>query len=85
MESNTSLFSFLELNKFFVSQAKKKTHLHICNKCGMIACFNNKEKIHICKTCENRSDFKYIEIPYSCKLAFQELLTMNIAPRIICE
>ena len=23
---------FKQLNKFFVSQAKKKTHLHICNK-----------------------------------------------------
>ena len=59
--------------------------VHICNKCGMIACFNNKEHIHICNTCENRTDFKYVEIPYSCKLLFQELLTMNIAPRIICE
>jgi DNA-directed RNA polymerase II subunit RPB2 len=59
--------------------------VHICNKCGMIACFNNKEHIHICNTCENRTDFKYVEIPYSCKLLFQELLTMNIAPRIMCE
>ena len=59
--------------------------LHVCNTCGMIACYNNKENIHICNTCENRTDFKYIEIPYACKLAFQELLTMNIAPRIICE
>ena len=59
--------------------------VHICNKCGMIACYNNKEHIHICNTCENRTDFKYVEIPYSCKLLFQELLTMNIAPRIMCE
>ena len=59
--------------------------VHVCNKCGMIACFNNKEHIHICNTCENRTDFKYVEIPYSCKLLFQELLTMNIAPRIMCE
>lgn len=57
----------------------------ICNKCGLIARFNNKQKIHYCNTCENRTDFKYVEIPYSCKLMFQELLTMNIAPRIMCE
>jgi DNA-directed RNA polymerase beta subunit len=56
-----------------------------CAKCGSIAAFNNKEHIHYCNMCSNRSDFKYIEIPYACKLMFQELLTMNIAPRILCE
>ena len=59
--------------------------VHICNKCGLIAAYNKNQQIHICNTCENRTDFKYIEIPYACKLMFQELLTMNIAPRLICQ
>ena len=59
--------------------------VHICNKCGLIASYNNNQQIHICNTCENRTDFKYVEIPYACKLMFQELYTMNIAPRIICN
>lgn len=59
--------------------------VHVCNKCGLIAAFNKNQQIHICNTCENRTDFKYVEIPYACKLMFQELLTMNIAPRIICQ
>ena len=57
----------------------------ICSKCGMIASFNNKEHIHYCNTCSNRNDFKYVELPYACKLMFQELITMNVAPRIMCE
>tara|TARA_B110000444_G_scaffold254261_2_gene286454 strand:- start:48 stop:3659 length:3612 start_codon:yes stop_codon:yes gene_type:complete len=59
--------------------------VHICNKCGLIASYNTAQQIHICNTCENRTDFKYVEIPYACKLMFQELYTMNIAARIICE
>jgi DNA-directed RNA polymerase II subunit RPB2 len=59
--------------------------VHVCNKCGLIASYNDIENIHICNTCENRIDFSYVEIPYSCKLMFQELITMNIAPRIITE
>ena len=59
--------------------------VHVCNKCGLIASYNDVENIHLCNTCENRIDFSYVEIPYSCKLMFQELLTMNIAPRIITE
>ena len=60
-------------------------NVYICNKCGLIASFNNKQHIHVCKTCENTTDFKYVEIPYACKLMFQELITMNIVPRLLCE
>ena len=56
---------------------------YTCNKCGLIASFNNKKHIHLCKNCDNRTDFKYVEIPYACKLLFQELISMNIAPRIM--
>ena len=63
--------------------ASDKYQVNVCKKCGMVAAFNNKMKIHICKTCDNRVDFNYVEIPYACKLLFQELQTMNIAPRIM--
>jgi len=57
--------------------------VHVCKKCGMIAAYNNEKHIHLCKMCENRTDFDYVELPYACKLMFQELMTMNIAPRIM--
>ena len=62
-----------------------KFSVNVCNKCGMIAKYNEKHHIHICNTCDNRTDFKYVEIPYACKLLFQELISMNVAPRIIAE
>ena len=60
-----------------------KYSVHVCNKCGIIAPYNEKEKIHLCQICENRVDFSRVEIPYSCKLLFQELIAMNIVPRMI--
>jgi len=60
-----------------------KYFVHACKKCGMIASYNDKMHIHHCRTCDNRTDFAYVEMPYACKLLFQELNTMNIAPRII--
>jgi DNA-directed RNA polymerase II subunit RPB2 len=68
-----------------IYDASDSFKVHVCNKCGLIAPFNDKQNIHICKTCNNKTDFKYVEIPYACKLMFQELITMNIAPRIITE
>ena len=65
--------------------ASDKYQVYTCKKCGLVAAYNDKVHIHRCRTCDNRTDFAYVEIPYACKLLFQELITMNIAPRVITE
>ncbi|MFY7729892.1 MAG: LAGLIDADG family homing endonuclease [Flavobacterium sp.] len=65
--------------------ASDKYSVYTCKKCGMIASYNDQMHIHLCRTCGNRADFAYVQIPYACKLLFQELNTMNIAPRLITE
>jgi len=70
-------------NKDRLYDASDKYEVHVCKKCGLIAAYNNDKHIHLCKVCDNRTDFSKVKIPYSCKLMFQELMTMNIAPRII--
>jgi DNA-directed RNA polymerase II subunit RPB2 len=62
-----------------------KYSVYVCKKCGHIASYNDKMHIHHCRMCDNRTDFSYVEIPYACKLLFQELNTMNVAPRIITD
>ena len=66
-----------------IYHASDSFEVHSCNKCGMFVVFNSEKKIHICKTCNNRTDFNRVQLPYACKLLFQELISMNIAPRII--
>jgi DNA-directed RNA polymerase II subunit RPB2 len=69
--------------------ASDKYQVYICKKCGLIVSYNDKilndedTYIHLCKACNNRTEFSYVEIPYSAKLLFQELITMNIVPRIM--
>ncbi len=65
--------------------ASDKYSVHVCNACGLIAAYNDEMQIHHCRTCGNRSDFSFVEIPYACKLLFQELNTMNIVPRLITK
>jgi DNA-directed RNA polymerase II subunit RPB2 len=60
-----------------------KYKVHVCKNCGLIASYNNHHHIHMCRTCQNRVEFAQVEIPYSCKLLFQELITMNVVPRLI--
>lgn len=66
-----------------IYDASDSFRINVCKKCGMTASYNDEKHIHLCKMCENRTDFDYVELPYACKLMFQELVTMNIAPRIM--
>jgi DNA-directed RNA polymerase II subunit RPB2 len=59
--------------------------VYACKKCGLIASYNDAVHIHRCRTCDNRTDFAYVHLPYACKLLFQELITMNVAPRLLTE
>ncbi len=68
-----------------IYDASDKFSVYTCNMCGMIVSYNDNIHIHECKTCKNSINFSKVNIPYSCKLLFQELITMNIAPRIITE
>jgi DNA-directed RNA polymerase II subunit RPB2 len=70
-------------NKERLLDASDKFDVHVCKKCGLIASYNDTKHIHFCKTCENRTHFALVKLPYSCKLLFQELISMNIAPRIL--
>ena len=60
-----------------------KYHIHICNKCGLPAIYNKGKSIYLCKHCDNYTDFSRVNIPYAFKLLMQELITMNISPRLI--
>ena len=59
--------------------------VHSCKQCGMFALFNNSKNIHQCRICSNRTSFARLNVPYAFKLMCHELITMNIAPRIITE
>jgi DNA-directed RNA polymerase II subunit RPB2 len=62
-----------------------KFSVHACKQCGLFVVFNDAKNIHHCRTCGNRTAFSKINIPYAFKLLTQELITMNIAPRVITE
>jgi len=72
-------------NKERLYDVSDKYSVHVCKLCGIIAHYNDLENIHFCKMCENRTDFGSVDIPYSCKLLFQELISMNVVPRIMIK
>jgi hypothetical protein len=57
----------------------------ICKDCGMIANVNPDKNIYKCNYCKNASDIVQIRIPYAFKLLTQELHTMNVIMRYVCD
>ena len=64
---------------------------YVCGQCGLFAQRQLKETserepshtdVYWCKKCNNVSDVHRVMLPYACKLLFQELMAMAIAPRI---
>ena len=62
---------------------------YVCNKCGLIASKQMNKDIYVCHSCnklpENQGETVYankIQIPYAFKLLVNELMAINILPRI---
>ena len=66
----------------------------VCDICGLFATrkikLSNKkypqpDDTYYCMSCRNTTQISQIALPYACKLLFQELLALNIVPRMFTK
>ena len=61
------------------------TKVYVCDKCGLFASKAIDKDYYVCNSCNNSSRISAVTMPYACKLLFQELMSVNILPRIETE
>jgi len=71
---------FLKERLFDVSDACR---LHVCDTCGLFAIAKIKNNTFECRLCKDKARISQICMPYAAKLMVQELMTMNILPRMV--
>lgn len=53
--------------------------IHVCETCGLLGYAG------WCQHCKSSKGMAKMQIPYACKLLFQELQSMNVIPRLQLE
>ncbi|MGQ9719092.1 MAG: DNA-directed RNA polymerase subunit B [Nitrososphaerales archaeon] len=60
-----------------------KTEVHVCGKCGLISYYDARQRKYFCKICGDSAEISTIVVAYAFKLLLQEMMSLNIAPRLI--
>jgi len=71
---------FLKERLFDVSDAYR---IHVCDTCGLFAIAKLNKNTYECRLCKDKAKISQICLPYAAKLMIQELMTMNILPRLV--
>jgi DNA-directed RNA polymerase beta subunit len=74
-------------DRLHVSSDKYTTY--VCNTCGTFAEPPAPKRVHsvthataYCRLCDSHDNIHLLELPYACKLFFQEMMALHIMPKI---
>ena len=63
-------------------EASDKYTTYTCNICGLFATKMPKKDVYHCISCKNSTRISKVILPYAFKLLMQELMSVNILPRL---
>lgn len=62
-----------------------KAEIYICERCGLLAFYDIKQRRYVCKVCGDKAKVSSIIIAYAFKLLLQEMMSLNVAPRLLVK
>jgi DNA-directed RNA polymerase subunit B len=62
-----------------------KAEVNVCERCGLLAYYDVKQRRYICRVCGEKAKISSVVIAYAFKLLLQEMLSLNVAPRLLVK
>jgi len=62
-----------------------RTEVHVCERCGLIAYYDARQRKYVCKVCGDSAEISTVVAAYAFKLLLQEIMSLNIAPRLMIK
>ncbi len=62
-----------------------KAEIYICERCGLLAFYDIKQRRYVCKVCGEKAKVSSVIIAYAFKLLLQEMMSLNVAPRLLVK
>jgi len=62
-----------------------KTEIYVCERCGLVAYHDMKQRKFVCRVCGDKARVSSIAIAYAFKLLLQEMMSLDIAPRLLIK
>src|SRR6266487_2577284 len=62
-----------------------KAEVNVCERCGLLSYYDVKQRRYICRVDGEKAKISSVVIAYAFKLLLQEMMSLNIAPRLIAK
>ena len=59
-----------------------KSQIYVCEGCGLLAVYDRNRDKYYCPKCGEKTVISQITISYAFKLLLQELMSLNIFPKL---
>ena len=62
-----------------------KAEINVCERCGLLSYYDVKQRRFVCRVCGEKSKISSVVIAYAFKLLLQEMMSLNVAPRLLAR
>ena len=62
-----------------------KAEINVCERCGLLSYYDVKQRRFVCRVCGEKAKISSVVIAYAFKLLLQEMMSLNVAPRLLAK